>query len=246
MRIAIIDDTEADREHLSRLIGQCISEHALPACHIIAFESGKAFLQDFYQETYDLIFLDIYMDGADGIETAKKIRETDKNVKLVFVTVSNDFASESYAVSASYYLRKPVGEPEIRQMLSRLHLHGHSGEKMVTLPNGQPLLLHSIVYTSFSGHYVTIYLISGEQLRVRCTQREWEKLLLAFPDFILCTKGVIVNLEEVEKLDASLFIMKNNVYIPISRRKYPEVKQTYSDFLIRKTRSSFPSRANNI
>lgn len=207
-----------------------------PAAHITTFESGETFLQDFEKGKYDLIFLDIYMTGADGIEIARRIRKTDQTVKLVFVTVSNDFASESYAVSASYYLCKPFHKEDLSQMMVRLHLDELEKQKKIMLPNGQPLPLKSIICSSFSGHYVTIQLISGEQLRIRCTQKEWENQILSFPDFILCTRGMIVNLEEVGRLEATVFIMKNNAYIPISRRKYQEIKQVYSDFLIKKAR----------
>mgnify|MGYP000721319838 FL=1 len=47
------------------------------------------------------------MGGMSGVETAKRIRALDKNVMLVFVTTSNEFASESYAVKANFYLLKP-------------------------------------------------------------------------------------------------------------------------------------------
>lgn len=121
-------------------------------------------------------------------------------------------------------------------MIARLHPGGLENQETLTLPGGQTLSLISIVYSSFSGHYVTIHLISGEQLHIRYTQRDWESLLLAFPDFILCSKGIIVNLNEVKRLEATLFVMNNNDYVPISRRKYQTVKQTYSDFLIQKAR----------
>lgn len=93
-------------------------------------------------------------------------------------------------------------------MIARLHLNEQENPETLALPNGQTLPLKSIVYTSFSGHYVTIHLISGEQLKIRYTQREWEGLLLTFPGFILCTKGMIVRLEEVERLEETVFLPK--------------------------------------
>lgn len=237
MRIAIIDDRKEDREHLAEMINNHWRESNHSVSHITTFDSGEQFLQDFERGKYDLIFLDIYMpEGKNGVETARKIRETDDMVQLVFVTISNEFASESYAVAASYYLRKPICQTDILQMFTRLRLNEPENPEILTLPNDQTLPLSSIVYTSFSGHYVTLHLISGEQLRIRYSQKDWESLLLAFHGFILCTKGIIVNLNEVRKLDATLFVMNNNAHIPISRRKYQAVKQAYSDFLIEKAR----------
>lgn len=236
MHISVIDDNKKDREHLSLMIRISLEKYGFLVSHIKTFESGEAFLKDFDQEKYDLIFLDIYMEGLNGIETARQIREKDTRVKLIFITCTNDFASESYQVRADYYLLKPYNEKELEQAISRLGLNSIEKERTITLPDRQVIWLDSIIYTNFSGHYVTIYLLSGEQIRVRCTQNEWEKCILPFSKFILCTRGIIVNLEEVEKLESDLFIMKNNTYIPISRRKYSEVKQAYSAFLIQKAR----------
>lgn len=231
MRSAIIDDKKEDREYLRDMI-----EKYFPNSHIALFENGEALIQDFAKGQYDLIFLDIYMEGPRGIEIAKRIRELDEDVRLVFVSVSNDFASESYAVSASYYLKKPFSDTDVQRMTVRLCPEKAENRTAITLPNGKSLSLHTIIYTSYFGHYVTIHLTSGGQIQIRCTQKNWENLLLIYPSFILCTKGVIVNLEQVNKLENKLFIMKNNDYVSISRRKYPEIKQIYFDFLIEKTR----------
>lgn len=48
------------------------------------------------------------MDKLTGVDVARKIRERDSNVKIVFSTTSNEFASESYEVNACYYLRKSI------------------------------------------------------------------------------------------------------------------------------------------
>lgn len=236
MRISIIDDNKEDRERLSHMIQSCCHKYGHTISCLTAFDSGEAFLQAFEKGAYDLILLDIYMEGTDGILTAREIRKADRGVDLVFVTCSNDFASESYALQAAYYLRKPFCETELARIFTRLHVHEPENQDAILLPNGQPLLPQSISHTSFSGHYVTIYLISGESLQIRCTQTEFENLLLPFPNFILCIKGMIANLAEVKKLDSNRFVMKNNAYVPISRRKYPQVRQAYSDYLIRQVR----------
>lgn len=235
MEIAIIEDQTIDREYIEKTIRHCFSDYGFPIRHIASFSSGDAFFQTFRKEKYDLIFLDIYMDGLNGIDTAKKIREMDSTVKLIFITSSNDFASESYQVAASYYLRKPFSETDFRQMIARLSLVPEH-KRTVALPNGQVIFLDSISHTSFSGHYATLHLISGERLPIRCSQNTLESLLLAFPNFILCTKGMIVNLQEVKKFESNLFVMKDDAYVPISRRKYPEIKQAYSNFLIDQAR----------
>ena len=108
MRIALIDDDRAQIEALSRLVLAEVSNSGYPASKIEAFDSGEAFLAKWQPGAYDIMILDIFMDGLSGVDVARKIREADDTVRLVFCTTSNEFASESYEVNAQYYLHKPV------------------------------------------------------------------------------------------------------------------------------------------
>lgn len=241
MRIAIIDDKETDREYLQQMITSCFQEAGFPIGQTECFESGKEFLLHFKPGTYDMIFLDIYMNGINGIETAEQIRSQDSYTKLIFISISNDFASESYAVHADYYLLKSYEKKDFFRIFTRLNLTDFRKKRMVTLPGGRQILLHNILYTSFLGHYVTINQACAPALRIRCTQKDFEACLLPYPDFITCTRGMIVNLNEVSCLNSDHFVMNNGEHVPISRRRYPEIKQTYSDFLIAKIRREEPS-----
>lgn len=241
MRIAIIDDTETDREYLQQMITSCFQEAGFPIGQTDFFKSGEEFLLHFKSGTYDMIFLDIYMSGINGIETAKQIRSEDSDTKLIFISVSNDFASESYAIHADYYLLKPFGKKDFLRIFTRLNLTDFRKKRMVTLPGGRQILLCNILYTSFSGHYVTIHQAYTPALRIRCTQKDFEACFLPHSDFITCTRGMIVNLNEVSCLNSDHFVMSNGEHVPISRRKYSEIKQTYSDFLITKIRREEPS-----
>lgn len=236
MKIAVVDDIKTDRDKLSAIARVKFLERGFPVTVINSFDSGDALLEQFKAGRYDFIFLDIFMDGTNGIETAKKIRGQDRSVKLIFITYSNDFASESYDVQADYYLLKPYGDKDITRMLENLELSDFEAKRILALPDGQSVLLCSIIYTSFSGHYVTIHRNFGGPVRVRCTQSAFEHLLLSHYGFILCTKGILVNLREVYELDSNMFLMQNGEHVFISRRKYADVKKAYYDFLFQKTR----------
>lgn len=64
------------------------------------------------------------MDKLTGMEVAREIRKTDNNVKIVFSTSGNEFASESYEVNARYYLHKPFGIERVKAMLDRIDITG--------------------------------------------------------------------------------------------------------------------------
>lgn len=113
------------------------------------------------------------MEDLTGVETAKAIRKTDEQVKIVFITTSNEFASESYEVRAEDYLIKPFdGGGWIRLLTD---FRKNKEVKILEFPNGRKVSVNSIVYTSFSGHYVTVFMKEGEKVQIRCTQKNFEK-----------------------------------------------------------------------
>lgn len=105
MRIAIVDDDIQMCEQLRTLLNEFLGDSS----EISDYRSGEEFLNAWETADFDLIILDIFMDKLTGVDVARKIRERDSNVKIVFSTTSNEFASESYEVNACYYLRKPFG-----------------------------------------------------------------------------------------------------------------------------------------
>ena len=72
MNIAIIDDLKTDSDRLVGLIDTYMEQHRLQCRTMDLFSSGEAFLDTFTAGKYHLIFLDIYMDGITGMETAKR------------------------------------------------------------------------------------------------------------------------------------------------------------------------------
>lgn len=108
MRVAIIDDLSLCREEMRKCLYRYLEENYAGEEPVIKeFAGGEEFLSCFVPEVWDIIFIDQYMTGISGIDTARKIRETDRLVALVFVTTSESHAIESYGVRACGYLLKP-------------------------------------------------------------------------------------------------------------------------------------------
>ena len=72
MKIAIVDDIKGEAERLSGLVARYLSTHGLFCDQTDLFASGEAFLEHFEPARYDIIFLDIYMSGMTGMETARR------------------------------------------------------------------------------------------------------------------------------------------------------------------------------
>jgi DNA-binding LytR/AlgR family response regulator len=234
MQIALIDDDPLQaatlRTHLEReLIGVGDVAH-----RITEFPSGEEFLSVFEKGKFDLILLDIYMGGMNGVETAYEIRKRDVEVLLAFCTSSNEFASESFEVGARFYLRKPVTAEGISTMLRRLSLDDVENNRAVTLPDGKPVRARSILYTEVADHAVTLYLKNSAPVRVRTSHTEIESLLSPLGYFYSPSKGIVVNLYEVEAMGEDFFRMQGGTTLPIVRRKKKEAKEVFDTFRFQK------------
>ena len=225
MRVALVDDTPEELQILSDII-----DKELPQAEVSMFSSGESFLKEWENNTYDLILLDIYMEEMLGVDVARKIRETDFDVRIVFCTTSNEFASESYEVGANYYLQKPVSAASFQRMLKMIRLDDYEMNRFITLPDGQKIVLRNITYTEYYNHTIIIHSKKRADLQTRMSQMEWEALLSEYKFLYSCSKGLVVNFHEVESTEDGMFVLKNGEQVPISRRKAKDALEAYAHF----------------
>lgn len=225
MKIALIDD---QKDMLERLYS--ILEEELPSAKYFTFDSGEAFLETWSEGAYDLIIIDMFMTGMLGIDVARIIRETDFDVRLVFCTTSNEFASESYEVGANYYLHKPISSDSIRRMLKMARLDHYENNRFLRLPDGQRVVLRNIIYSEYYNHTILIHCKNDETIQTRMSQMDWESLLSEHTYFYSTSKGIVANFYEVSKIEDSVFWMSDGSQVPISRRKMKETSEKYTSF----------------
>ena len=118
IRIAIVEDAAFDRQ----VLRDCLREYGQETgteLLITEFTGGTAFLEQ-YQEDLDLIFMDIMMDGLDGLTTARKLRRRDDKVLLVFVTSMLQYAVQGYSVDAMDFIVKPVTYTGLKLCMDRV------------------------------------------------------------------------------------------------------------------------------
>ncbi|HBA49017.1 MAG TPA: hypothetical protein DCZ91_14710 [Lachnospiraceae bacterium] len=236
MKIAITDDNSQDLLTLTEMIRHGLAVLGYYDNLIDTFPSAEKLLSVWTAGKYTLILLDIYMDGMHGIDAARKIREQDKDVRLVFCTSGNDFASESYEVGAQDYLRKPVTEECILNMLKRLEPQVCEFSRFATLPDGRRIILRNILYTDYHNHIVTIHNKKGKAVQTRISQSELESLLCRDSCFHCCHKGIIVNFHEIVTLDENVITLSSGEKLYVSRRREKEIQNAYAVFLFERMR----------
>ncbi len=234
MKIALVDDEPICIEELQTALHSALATLGIAVTKIDAFSSAKDFFEVWRAGDYDIIFLDIYMDNENGIELARKIRESDTDTLLAFCTSSNEFAAETYEVRAGYYLNKPVSKEKLIAMFHRINLLNIERNRTVKLPDGYRCLLRHIIYTEYINHTVVFHLKDAEPHTIYMSHSDVEILLLQYKNFKQVNKGCIVNFAMVKRIDGSVFTMQNGENITISRRRYKEISECYTKYRFEK------------
>lgn len=236
MNIAIIDDLTACREEIQISLHRFFSEHyEEEPLHIMEYSSGEEFLPVLQREVFDLIFIDQYMQGVSGIETARKIRQEDDLVSLVFITTSRDHAIESYQVKAGGYLLKPFSYVDFETTMAMLDIARLKNARSISVQD-EKILLREILWCDMEGHYVQVHTLHRGILRYRIPFSTAADKLLEYPQFLTCYKGCIVNLDQVERLNELDFLMKNGEKALFSKRDRKEIESYYHTYLFHKAR----------
>ncbi len=198
MRIAIVEDEPAYAQQLKEYL-QRYQEEFQQTLQVSHYPSGLALLQSF-QGQFDLILLDISMPGIDGMETARRIRTTDDQVILLFVTNLAQYAIRGYEVDAMDYILKPISyfafSQRLNRALSRVNRRTRQFLAVVTRVGTRKVAVDTIQYVESIGHDLIFHTTDGD-IRSTGTMRDAEQRL-AGHSFFRCNKGYLVSLEYVD------------------------------------------------
>lgn len=234
MRIAVCDDDEQELAHFSELMTKYQASRGI-SFNCCYFHTGTDLLWNMKGGEYDLVLLDALMPGVNGIETAKELRELDKNVKIVFVSVSAEFALESYSVGAYYYLLKPVDIDSLFSLLDKaadeLAIQKEQGFVLKRRDGIVSIAFARLEYVEVVNKTVSFHLADGVIYEVSAALSDFEGLLLSRPEFMKTHRSYIVNLSYVRSVDARFAVTKNGHNIPVSRMQRSQVQDAYLRFL---------------
>ncbi len=112
LRIAVCEDNPEEFEKLFLLI----QNSGMPVQTGI-YENGEAFLAEYHPGLYDLILMDIYLDGISGVDTIQAVRSMDPEIPVAFITTSKEHALEGYRLNVARYIEKPVTGQAVADVL---------------------------------------------------------------------------------------------------------------------------------
>ena len=237
LNIAVVDDTLSDVFRLKSFVESwfAASEHRLTG--ITAFTGGEEMLRTFEPKMFQIVFMDIIMNTLNGVETAKKLRAEDTELLIVFTTTSREYAFDTFPVHPFDYVLKPYGQKDVAKVLEEALRVLSAEEPSVTVRvshSEYTIPLRLIISVVSRDHFVEINLAGGKCLLSGMRFREAEKIFAEYPGFILCNRGIIVNMSHISAQEQGTFIMKNGTRYPIRVAGQSKIKAAFSEYLIQK------------
>ena len=204
IRIAMVEDEAAVREQLQGYIQRYTRQYGTEFA-VTEFSDGVEIL-DAYRPVYDIVLLDVEMKHLDGMETARRIRELDRDVVLLFITNMAQYAIKGYAVGALDYVLKPVPYFAFSQQLQKAEekLRRRARHYLAVPVEGglRRLDTAQIYYMESEGHRVHFYTEEGE-FSAPGALKTFEEKLADLP-FARCNSGYLVNLAQVKSVQQGL------------------------------------------
>jgi DNA-binding LytR/AlgR family response regulator len=227
INIAVCDDEHQQTEYIKMLVDKWADVNN-NKINIDMFDSAENFKAAWSEsKKYDVLLLDIQMDGQNGMELAREIRQSDVKLVIIFITGFSDYISEGYDVSALHYLMKPVKEDKLFEVLDKAVKNIDIKPEILTVTiNREDIFIpHSdIVYVESSLHYIIIY-TEIEQYKIKMPLAEIENKLGG--GFFKCTRSFIVGLRYVRRISKNEVTLTNGVSVPLGRGLYKDINKAF-------------------
>lgn len=159
IRIGVVEDDPASCQRVLDYLNRYQSEND-ERFTVSVFDDGARIVEK-YTPVYDILLLDIEMKEMDGMEAARRIRERDDHVVIVFITAAPQYAISGYEVRALSYLLKPVPwfafSQELKRSIDALRRNGDDSMLIETGSGQMRLELTDIVYLESIRHTIVIH-----------------------------------------------------------------------------------------
>ncbi len=194
--------------------------------------SAEGFLFNYADKTCDLLLLDIEMGKISGMDLAKKLRSEGDMLPIVFISGYSDYMNEGYEVEALHYLMKPMDKQKLFAVLDR-YMKRHTSENEIIIRCNDRMLHISpdmIIYCEAIGKRTHIYTSDGV---IICEDGIGNFSKSLGTGFIFCHRSYIVNLRYIKSIGKTEITLDNGTNIPISRRLYKEVNESFIQFYMK-------------
>ena len=236
MKIALCDDDQSQIDSLQAFLALYQTTRGL-TFSITPFISGEALLNS--SEQFQIIFMDIYMDGLSGTET---IRRLGGDPQVVFITTSREHAIEAFGLGATHYLLKPLEQSAVWEAMDRcLSRLGETAQPVLHIQNNQGNIFIPTTQIDYIEVYNKLCIVHTDQQQFQTyTPLNTFFEQLDNHQFLRPQRSFVVNMEYIASFLSNKLILKDGTEISLSRNNRNELKLQYQRFLFDLTRRYQP------
>lgn len=204
--------------------------------HLTKACSGEELLKKINKESIDIVFLDIEMEGLNGIQVGNELRTKFPKAIIVFITGFKGYALEAFEIQTFQYMIKPINSQKFHALMEkiltrfkeRLAYEEKSNIFFIrTKEQTHKVRYDEIYYFERQGKKILIETDKGSFPFVDTLQKIMKEL--KSKSFIRCHHGFIVNIDKIFAIENDCILFKEvNQKIPISRRYKGEVLDALS------------------
>lgn len=219
MRIVICDDEKVFLTYFKELL---VKDSIEKGTDIVVKEYScgedlvKAYTEGM-EGNVDILFLDIWMGGMNGLETAKALRQKGCGGLIVFLTNMEEYAREGYEVKAFRYLLKEQVDMEIGRVMDACRKELETEDYFVFSYErcGYHVRKRDILYFESRKRIILLYATSGQyQFYQKLDVLEEQ---LAGDGFLRCHRSFLVQERYVKSWKENALWLEDGARIPISR-----------------------------
>ncbi len=229
--LAVVEDEEEMFEKLSKVLKTYFSNKN-ESFLIEHFSSAEGFLHK-ANPTLDIIFMDIGLPGMNGMDAIKKLRETNPNVIVIFVTYLSQFAIEGYSVGAFDYILKPFDDNNVFMALDRALIRLNKHTECIFIGNRNRSITHKIPVESIkfieSGNHRVFFHLTNGVIPVNGSIKKFAEELEKY-SFVFCSASYLVNLKYLASIDGNEVKVGDEI-VYISRSKKKDFLQSVNEYV---------------
>lgn len=234
LKIAICDDEKLYCEKIKKIICEYCNKKNIDF-QVEIFKSGNDFvLLENSINRFNIVYLDVNMDGLDGIESAKIIRYWSQDIFIVFITAFINYTLEGYKVEAIRYilknntLRENIYE-SLDAVFEKMQFFNHVYE-FIFKEGLRKLFPSQIILIESNLHVLCFQVIVGSEIKnytMIAKLNDIQKKLKDENVFVRIHQSYLVNLKYIKDVSNYQAILWNNDVLPVSRPRYKSVKESF-------------------
>lgn len=230
IHIAICDDEKYMSDKIREMVYRFFRSENMEIT-VTQFSSGKELLK--CGKKIDILFLDIRMNGIDGLKTARTLRSRKFDGFLIFITVLREMVFRSFEVQAYDYLVKPIDEKQFERTMQRLLTSiQDSRDANLLVQKGYESSIISfddIIFCEIIDRKIYLHLTSSEVIDYYERMENLETKL--DNRFFKCHRSFLINLKYLKSYKNGTAYMEGGTQIPVSRLRSKEFSSVMLQYM---------------